>query len=60
MTDNSRIVVTLELVAAQAKKLAMDLQNGRLWEEQLASGLNNIRAHIEDAIREEKSSHDYM
>lgn len=32
----------LELVAAKAKQLAEDYKQGRLWEGELSSGLNEI------------------
>lgn len=48
--NKSRIVISLKIVSAQAQKLAMDLDDGRLWEGQLYDGLMEINKQLSDAL----------
>lgn len=40
-------VARLEAVAAMAKSLAYDLKNGKLWPDELSSGVASIRRELE-------------
>jgi len=46
--DKQRAVVALRLVAAQAQKLADDLDAGRLWPGDLSDGLSTINTALRD------------
>lgn len=47
--DKTVAVMALKLIAAKAAKLADDLERGRLWEGELASGVAEIRKQLADA-----------
>ena len=49
--DKMVAVMALKLIAAKAQKLAHDLENGKLWEGQLADGISEIRGQLADANR---------
>ena len=49
--DKIVAVMALKLIAAKAQKLAYDLENGKLWEGQLADGIAEIRSQLTDAGR---------
>lgn len=49
--DKLRAVLALRLISAKAQQLAHDLERGRLWEGQLAAGIDEIRSQLNDAAR---------
>lgn len=48
-TDREMVVAQLELIAAKAKTLAMEVRDGKLWEGELASGMGVIAGALESA-----------
>lgn len=56
--DREMVVIQLELVAAKAKALAMELKNGKLWEGDLSNGLATIGAALEGARNTEYARRD--
>ena len=44
--SDSLNITYLSLVAAKARQLSEDLQNGKLWEGDLKKGLSEIRSQI--------------
>ena len=49
--EKAAAVMALKLIAAKAAKLADDLERGRLWDGELASGVQEIRRQLDDAVR---------
>jgi hypothetical protein len=49
-------VLALRLIAAQAAKLADDLERSRLWEGQLDDGLQAIGKALSDAMAEARNA----
>jgi hypothetical protein len=44
--DRSRAVLVLQLIAAQAAKLADDLEHGRLWEGDYSEGVATLSSNV--------------
>ncbi len=44
-------VMALQVIAATANKLAYDLENGRLWEGELAAGVADMQRQLDDVSR---------
>lgn len=52
MSDNPRdALAALRLIAAQAEKLAQDVERGRLWPGEFSAGIATIAKALEDAGR---------
>ncbi len=45
----SDVTMRLELIAAKAKQLASDEENGRLWEGDLSRGLSDLLRYVQQA-----------
>ena len=52
--NRTDIVLCLKIIAAKAEQLANDVENHRLWEGELSSGLSEIAQQLERAQREAK------
>ena len=51
MADREVAVMALNVVAAKAKKLAHDVEKGKLWEGEFGSAIAEIRKQLDDAGR---------
>jgi len=51
MRDKETAVMALTIVAAKAKKLAIALEKGRLWEGEYGSEIAEIQRELDDASR---------
>lgn len=52
--DKDTMVSRLELIAAKAKVLSVDVKNNKLWEGELSLGLREISSHLNSALIEAK------